>query len=107
MLLELVGVVLGSGQSKTWSNDTLDSGQQLIKQGRQAKQAQANVRRIVGQIEEESDTFHTAVLLEIPGEETGRFHIHTHSRENDREILLMPIMDVLVGFLTRPACRQI
>lgn len=59
--------------------------------------AEANVRRIVGQVEEESDTLHTAILLEIPGEETGSFHVHTHSSEDDREILLMSIMHVLGG----------
>jgi hypothetical protein len=31
VLLELVGVVLGSGQGKTRSNDTLNPGEQLIK----------------------------------------------------------------------------
>jgi hypothetical protein len=58
--------------------------------------AKRYLRRIVGQIQEQSDTFQTSILLEIPGEETSSFQVDTHSSENNREILFVSIMCTLI-----------
>lgn len=55
------------------------------------------MRRIIGQVQEESDTFHGAVLFEILLEEAGGFHVDTHSTENDGEVVFVTIVDVLGG----------
>lgn len=59
--------------------------------------SQRHSRRIVGKVEEESDTLQTAVLLEIAGEETGGFQVDTHGTENNGEVLLVAVMNTLVG----------
>lgn len=76
MKLLLIGQILGSCKCKTRSDDTLDSG-------------------VVCQIEEKDHSLHRAVLLEVGLEETGDLHIHTHSCEDDAEVLLTVICDVL------------
>lgn len=57
------------------------------------------IRRIVGKIEEKSDTLHGAVLLEVAGKEPTRLQIDTHSSENNREILLVAVVDIFGGAL--------
>jgi hypothetical protein len=58
-----------------------------------------DLRWIVGQVQEERDTLHTAVFFEISGEESTRLHVHTHSCEHNREVLLVSIMYALCGLL--------
>lgn len=54
-----------------------------------------DVRRVISQVQEQRDTLHTAVLLEITGEETASLHVDTHSCEDDREVLFVSVVDVL------------
>ena len=54
-------------------------------------------RRIVGEVQEECNTLQTAVFLKVAGEETGSFQVNTHSTEDDREILLVTVMNALVS----------
>lgn len=56
-----------------------------------------NSRRIVGKVEEKSDTLQGTVLLEIAGEESGSLQVDTHGTENDGEVLLVAVVDTLVG----------
>ena len=58
-----------------------------------------HIRRVVGQVQEQRDTLHTAVLLEVAREETTSLHVHTHGGEHDREVLLVSVMDVLGGLV--------
>ena len=60
-----------------------------------------NERRIIGQIQEQGDPLHAAVLLEISGEEPARFEIDSHGSKHDREVLLVPIVDVLGGLIDK------
>ena len=77
--MHLLGVsqVLGSGQSETRRDDSLNGG-------------------IVSQVHEQHDTVHGAVNLEIGLEETSSLHIDTHSGEHKGEVLLRMIMNILV-----------
>src|SRR4051812_17309013 len=52
-------------------------------------------RWIVRQVQEQSDTFHAAVLFKVSSEESASFQIDTHSTEDNGEILLMSIMYIL------------
>ena len=54
-------------------------------------------RRIVGQVEEESHTVETAILLKVLSEETRRLHVDSHGSEDDREIVFMSVVDALGG----------
>lgn len=56
------------------------------------------IRGVVGQVQEKSHTFQTAVLLEISGEESSGFQIYTHSSENNGEVVLMSIMCALIRY---------
>jgi hypothetical protein len=58
--------------------------------------AKRDLRRIVGQVQEQSDTLQTSILLEISGEETSSFQVDTHSSKDNREILLVSIMCTLI-----------
>lgn len=53
------------------------------------------LRWVIGQVQEERDTFQGTVLFEIPGEESTRFQVHTHSSKNDREVLFVTVMNIL------------
>ena len=64
MLLQLIRIILRSGQSKTRRDNTFNS-------------------RIIGQVQEKCYTIETTVLLEILFEETGGFHVNAHSGEDD------------------------
>ena len=54
-----------------------------------------NIRRVIGQVQEECNTLHTAILLEITSEETTGLHVNTHGREDNRKVLLVIIVDTL------------
>lgn len=56
-------------------------------------------RWVIGQIQEECDSFHTAILFEISSEETTSLHIDTHCSENDREVVLMTIVNIFGGLV--------
>jgi hypothetical protein len=57
----------------------------------------SHVRRIICQVEEESDTFHGTIFFEILFEESSSLHVDTHSTEHNREIVFVTIMDVFSG----------
>ena len=57
------------------------------------------VRRIVCQIQEQRHSFHTAILFEVPCEESTCFHIDTHGSEHNGEILFVTIMHTFGGLL--------
>jgi hypothetical protein len=46
-------------------------------------------------VQKECDTVQTSVLFEIRFEETRCLHVYTHGREDNGEIILVPIMDIL------------
>lgn len=54
-----------------------------------------DLRRIVGEVKEESGALQTAVLLKVAGEETSGFQVNTHGSENNGEVLLVVIMNAL------------
>lgn len=57
----------------------------------------AHLRRVVRQVQEQGDTLHTAVLLEISCEETARLQVDTHSTENDGEVVGVAVVYALVN----------
>jgi hypothetical protein len=56
-----------------------------------------HLRRVVCQVQEQGDTLHTAVLLEVLCEEATRFQVHTHGTENDGEVVIVVIVHTLGG----------
>jgi hypothetical protein len=54
-----------------------------------------HLRRIVGQVQEQGDTLHAAVLLEILGEEAARLQVDTHGTEDDGEVVVVVIVNAL------------
>ena len=75
MLLELISIVFGGGERQAGCNDALD-------------------RRVICQVQEESDTVQTPVLFKVLLEEACGFHVHTHSSEHDREVVLVAVENV-------------
>lgn len=75
MLLELISIVFGGGERQTGCNDALD-------------------RRVISQVQEEGDTVQTPVLFKVLLEEACGFHVHTHSSEHDREVVLVAVENV-------------
>jgi hypothetical protein len=59
------------------------------------KDCKIDVRRVVGQVQEQSDSLHTAVLLKVASEKSGGFQVDTHGTEDDGEVLLVVIVDTL------------
>ena len=55
-----------------------------------------SLRGVVGQVEEQGDTLHAAVLFEISCEESARLQINTHSTEDDGEVVGVAVVDTLV-----------
>jgi hypothetical protein len=55
------------------------------------------VRWVVGQVQEQGDTLHTAVLLKVLGEETARLQVDTHGTENDGEVVVVAVVYALGG----------
>lgn len=76
MLLELISVVLGSGERQTRRDDSFDS-------------------RVICQVQEERNAVQAPVLFKVLLEEARGFHVHTHSGEYDREVVLVAVEDVL------------
>ena len=64
MLFELISIVFSGGECQTGCDDTLD-------------------RRIICQVQEESDTVQTPVLFKVLLEEARGFHVHTHSGKDN------------------------
>jgi hypothetical protein len=94
VLLELVGVVLGGCKSKTRGDNTFDAA--IAVSGYfQMRSCFDNLRRVVCQVGEHGDTLHRSVLLEVLGEETGSFQVHTHGTENDGEVVIVHIVHTL------------
>ena len=58
-----------------------------------------DLRRVVCQVEEQSDTLHTAVLLKVASEEATRLQVDTHSTEDNGEVVVVVIMYTL-GWLS-------
>mmetsp|Transcript_17892 Transcript_17892/g.29922 ORF Transcript_17892/g.29922 Transcript_17892/m.29922 type:complete len:233 (-) Transcript_17892:533-1231(-) len=74
--ITLIGQVLGRGEGKTRSNDTLNG-------------------RIIGKIQEKGGTLHGTRFFEVISEKSRSFHVHTHGSEYNGEILLMAIHAIL------------
>jgi hypothetical protein len=60
------------------------------------RNSQVYSRRVVRQVQEQGDTLHTAVLLEISCEETARLQVDTHGTENDGEVVCVSVVYALV-----------
>lgn len=109
VLLQLISVVFSSGQSKTRSNDTFDAvndkcerrkGEEVSFHFRMyaisnfSKPATKRVwnlndsstknsRRIISQVQEQSDSIQTTVLFEVLFEESSSFQIDSHCSKDD------------------------
>ena len=57
-------------------------------------------RRIVGQVQEQRNSIQGSVLLEILFEESSSLHVDSHSSEDDREVILVSVVDSLGGSWT-------
>lgn len=76
MFLQLVRIVFCSGKCESRGNDALDG-------------------RVIGEIEEESDTVQRTVFFEIRLKEPCGFHIHAHGRKDDGEVVRGPVEHIL------------
>lgn len=56
-----------------------------------------DVRRVVRQVQEQGNSLHTAVLLEIASEESAGFQVDTHGTEDDGEVVRVIIVNALGG----------
>jgi hypothetical protein len=92
VLLELVCVVLGSREGETRRDDTFDTA---MSQPTAHVHAYQDSRRVVCQVQEQSDALHATVLFEIPGKEAARFQVDTHGTENDGEVVIVVIVYTL------------
>jgi len=59
--------------------------------------AMGDVRWVIGQIQEQGDPLEGAILFEVTSEKATRFQVHTHSSKDDREIVLMVVVDTFGG----------
>ena len=75
MLFELISIVFGGGERQARCDDSLD-------------------RRIICQVQEERDAVQAPVLFKVLLEEACGFHVHTHSSEHDREVVLVAVENV-------------
>eukprot|EP00050_Salpingoeca_kvevrii_P005899 m.286285 g.286285 ORF g.286285 m.286285 type:complete len:410 (+) comp11542_c0_seq1:188-1417(+) len=82
VLLALVREVLGRRERQTRRNDTLDG-------------------RVVGKVEEERDTLHGAVLLEVLLEKAGRLHVDTHGSEHNGKRLVAGVTRAVAAVLDK------
>lgn len=64
-------------------------------------EVQGALRGIVRQVSEHSDTLHRAVLLEVLGKETGSLQVHTHSTEDDGEVVVVHVLGTLALVLDK------
>lgn len=55
-----------------------------------------NIRRVVRQIQEQSNLLQRTVLLKITGEKTTSFQVDTHGREYDGEVVVVSIVYAFV-----------
>lgn len=56
-----------------------------------------SLRRVICQVQEESDTFHAAIFLKVSSEEAARLQVDTHGAEHNGEVVVMVIMHALRG----------
>jgi hypothetical protein len=75
MLFELISIVFGGGERQAGCDDAFD-------------------RRVICQVQEESDAVQAPVLFKVLFEEACGFHVHTHSSEHDREVVLVAVENV-------------
>lgn len=54
-----------------------------------------HLRRVVCQVEEQCDTLHTAVLLEVASEESTGLQVDTHGTEDNGEVVVMVVVYAL------------
>ena len=54
-----------------------------------------DVRRVVCQVQEQSNSLHTTVLLEIASEESAGFQVDTHGTEDNGEVVFVVIVNTL------------
>ena len=54
-----------------------------------------DARRVRSQIDEKGTVGDSSTLLKVLLEEPGGFHVNTHSSEDDREIVLVTIVNTL------------
>lgn len=66
---------------------------------RDKKVAEENVRRVVGQVQEQRHALHTAVLLEVLGEEPARLQVDTHRAKHNAEVVRVVVVRALVHAL--------
>lgn len=90
MLFELVGVVFGSGKSKTGSDDAFNP--EYLSATQLAGCCANHLRWIIGQVQEKRDPLHASVLFKIFSKESARLQVDTHGAEHDREIVLMTVV---------------
>jgi hypothetical protein len=93
VLLELVGVVFGGGEGEAGCDDTFDA---VPSQSWPRKLVNYS-RRVVGQVQEQRDTLHAAVLLKVSCEEAARLQVDTHGTEDNGEVVLVAVVHALVG----------
>jgi hypothetical protein len=70
-----ISQILGCCQGQSWGNDSFDCG-------------------IVGQVQEQDDSLHRTILLEVCFEKSGNLHVYTHCCEDDAEVFLWVICDI-------------
>ena len=68
---------------------------------------QSRVRGVVGEVEEEHDVLHGAVLLEVLLEESRRLHVHTHRSEHDGEVVIRRVLRALPTAVFLRAASQV
>lgn len=56
-----------------------------------------DVRRVVGQVQEQSDSLHTAILLKVASEESAGFQVDTHGTKDDGEVVVVVVVNALGG----------
>lgn len=56
------------------------------------------VRWVVGQVQEQGDTLHTAILFKISREKATRLQVDTHGTENDGKVLLVSVVNIFCRF---------
>lgn len=61
------------------------------------QQSVQHSRRVVCQVQEQRDTLHATILLEIPCEEATCLQVDTHGTEDDGEVIVVVIVNALCG----------
>mmetsp|Transcript_7110 Transcript_7110/g.17954 ORF Transcript_7110/g.17954 Transcript_7110/m.17954 type:complete len:561 (+) Transcript_7110:182-1864(+) len=90
------GVRVGGHVREDHEDVLLPGVRKVLRRGqRQARRHDALDRRVVGQVQEEHDVLHGAVLLEVVAEEACRLHVHTHGAEDDAEVIRRVVQHVL------------